>query len=368
MQFIDLKAQQKKLKTSIEQRINAVLSHGHFIMGAEVQELEQALCDYVGVKHSITCGNGTDALQLALMASDIGPGDIVFTTAFSFFATAEVIALTGATPWFIDIESDSYNICPDSLRCAIETSQESVELVPKAVIAVDLFGLPANYHRLEEICKQYNLTLIEDAAQSFGGRIGEKKCGTFGDIACTSFFPSKPLGCYGDGGAVFTDNDEIAALVRSLRIHGKGKDKYDNVRIGVNSRLDTIQAAVLLEKLTVLDGEIKQRNVNANKFTEALKDRYLTPALIDEFHTPVAQYTLRARKEDRETVLKRLSAVSIPYAIYYDKPINHQKAFVQYRHQSVPNALSASQQVFSIPCHAYLTDGQIQHIIETLNS
>ncbi len=249
MHFIDLESQYKHLKTKIDKRIQGVLNHGHYIMGPEVRELEHALAEYVGVKHAITCANGTDALQLALMALEIGEGDAVFCPTFTFFATAEVIAYANATPVFVDSDERTFNICPKNLEEQITKVIEKGALKPKAIIAVDLFGLPANYVELEKLAAKYDLYLIEDAAQGFGGAINGKKAGGFGDIATTSFFPAKPLGCYGDGGAVFTNDDKLAALIESYRVHGKGSDKYDNVRIGLNSRLDTIQAAILLEKL-----------------------------------------------------------------------------------------------------------------------
>ena len=249
MQFIDLAAQYTHLKDKIDKRIKTVLDHGKYIMGPEVFELEEKLAEYVGVKHAITCANGTDALQLSLMALDIKKDDAVFCPTFTFFATAEAIAFCQATPVFVDSDAETYNICPENLELQIKKIIKEGKLKPKAILAVDLFGLPANYPELEKIAKKYDLKLIEDAAQGFGGEINGKRAGSFGDLATTSFFPAKPLGCYGDGGAIFTDNDEYAGLLRSYRVHGKGKDKYDNVRIGMNSRLDTIQAAILLEKL-----------------------------------------------------------------------------------------------------------------------
>jgi dTDP-4-amino-4,6-dideoxygalactose transaminase len=259
MDFIDLASQLQFMRSAIDKRIGTVLNHGQFILGPEVTELEQKLAEYVGVKHCITCANGTDALQIALMSQNIGQGDIVFTTSFSFFATAEVISLVGATPYFVDIDPKTYNVCPQSLASAIKDVKESKQGNPRAVIAVDLFGLPANYIDLETLCKANQLFLIEDAAQGFGGAINGQKAGSFGDIATTSFFPAKPLGCYGDGGAIFTNSEEIADLAKSIRVHGKGSHKYENIRIGLNSRLDTIQAAILLEKLEWFPKELEHR-------------------------------------------------------------------------------------------------------------
>ena len=256
MQFIDLAAQYQSLKEKIDARIQTVLEHGKYIMGPEVQELEQNLSEYVGVKHTVSCANGTDALTLALMVFDIKPGDAVFCPTFTFFSTAETIAFEGATPIFVDSDEYTFNICPIDLEKRIEKVLAEGKLKPKAIIAVDLFGLPADYPALRKIADKYDLKIIEDAAQGFGGEINGKRAGSFGDIATTSFFPAKPLGCYGDGGALFTDNDVYAELLSSYRVHGKGKDKYDNVRIGMNSRLDTIQAAILLEKLSVFPQEL----------------------------------------------------------------------------------------------------------------
>ncbi len=256
MDFIDLHAQYIELKSKIDNRVNAVLEHGKYIMGPEVTELEERLADYVGVEHVITCANGTDALELCMMALDIGSGDAVFCPTFTFFASAEIIAKCGARPVFVDSEKGGYNLCHYDLEQQIVKVIEKGEFKPKCIIAVDLFGLPANYVEIKRIARKYNLQIVEDAAQGFGGSIKGKKAGVFGDISTTSFFPAKPLGCYGDGGAVFTSNDKYAELIRSYRIHGKGKDKYDNVRVGVNSRLDTIQAAILLEKLAIFPEEL----------------------------------------------------------------------------------------------------------------
>lgn len=354
MQFIDLAAQYQHLKQRIDKRIQAVLDHGHYIMGPEVEELELKLADYVGVKHCISCANGTDALQLAMMVLDIKPGDAVFCPTFTFFATAEVIAYAGATPVFVDSDARTFNICPQDLEQRIKSVIAEGKLVPKAIIAVDLFGLPANYPELEVIATKYGLILIEDAAQGFGGEIKGKRAGSFGDMATTSFFPAKPLGCYGDGGAIFTDNDEYAALFRSYRVHGKGKDKYDNVRIGINSRLDTIQAAILLEKLAEFPKELIARNKAAAHYNETLAGKYITPFVPQGYLSSWAQYTLIS--ENRDAEMAKYKKQGIPTMIYYGTCMHQQTAFkhLGYSNIDYPIASRLSQQVFSLPMHPYL--------------
>lgn len=354
VQFIDLKAQYQQLKQKIDARIIKVLEHGHYIMGPEVQELEQQLADYVGVKHAITCANGTDALTLAMMTLDIQEGDAVFCPTFTFFATAETIAFAKATPVFVDADEDTFNICPIDLEKRIKQTINEGKLKPKAIIAVDLFGLCANYPEIERIAKEFDLKLIEDAAQGFGGSINDKKAGSFGDIATTSFFPAKPLGCYGDGGAIFTNNDEYAKLIRSYRVHGKGKDKYDNVRIGMNSRLDTIQAAILLEKLAAFPQELINRNRAAEKYTLELNEKYKTPIVPDGYMSSWAQYTLKA--EDRESEMAKYKAQGVPTMVYYSTCMHQQTAFntLGYRNSDFPIATKLAKQVFSLPMHGYL--------------
>ncbi|WP_290610957.1 DegT/DnrJ/EryC1/StrS family aminotransferase [Arsukibacterium sp. UBA3155] len=354
MQFIDLAAQYQHLKQRIDKRIQTVLDHGHYIMGPEVEELEQRLAEYVGVKHCISCANGTDALQLTMMVLDIKPGDAVFCPTFTFFATAEVIAYAGATPVFVDSDERTFNICPQDLEKRIQAVIAEGKLVPKAIIAVDLFGLPANYPELETIAAKYGLKLIEDAAQGFGGEINGKRAGSFGDMATTSFFPAKPLGCYGDGGAIFTNSDEYAALFRSYRVHGKGKDKYDNVRIGINSRLDTIQAAVLLEKLAEFPTELIARNRAAVNYNESLATKYITPLVPEGFLSSWAQYTLIS--ENRDAEMARYKAEGVPTMIYYGTCMHQQTAFKQlaYTDDDLPVASRLAKQVFSLPMHPYL--------------
>ena len=355
MQFIDLQAQYKHLKTRIDKRIHDVLDHGKYIMGPEVFELEEKLAEYVGVKHVITCANGTDALTLCMMTLDIKAGDAVFCPTFTFFATAEVIAFAGATPVFVDSDERTFNICPIDLENRIQQTIAEGKLNLKAIIAVDLFGLPANYPEIEKIAEKYNLKLIEDAAQGFGGSINGKKAGNFGDIATTSFFPAKPLGCYGDGGAIFTNNDEYAELIKSYRVHGKGQDKYDNVRIGVNSRLDTIQAAILLEKLAEFPEELINRNKLADIYTEQLKDNFETPYVPQGYISSWAQYTLQS--ENRDYHMAEYKKQGIPTMIYYATCMHQQTAFSK---SSNPVCFSSaerlSNKVFSLPMHAYLND------------
>ena len=283
MEFRDLKQQYQLHKKQIDDAVQRVLINTNFIQGSEVSHLEEVLAEYVGVKHCITCANGTDALQLALMTWNIGVGDAVFVPDFTFFSSGEVVTLVGATPIFVDIDEDTYNISPQSLEQAIQYVLEQTNLKPRVIIAVDLFGQPADYEQIKKIAEKYNLLILEDGAQGFGGRIGTKKACSFGDISTTSFFPAKPLGCYGDGGALFTENDEWAELLRSYRIHGKGKDKYDNVRIGLNSRLDTIQAAILLEKIKFFDEEIKECNQVAEEYNKGLQGIVKIPVVKEGF-------------------------------------------------------------------------------------
>jgi dTDP-4-amino-4,6-dideoxygalactose transaminase len=354
MQFIDLQAQYQHLKIKIDKRISDVLAHGKYIMGPEVIELEKQLAQYVGVKHAITCANGTDALSLALMVLEIKEGDAVFCPTFTFFATAEVISFANATPVFVDSDEHTFNICPVDLEKQIQMVISEGKLYPKAIIAVDLFGLPANYPEIEKLAEKYNLKLIEDAAQGFGGEINGQKAGSFGDIATTSFFPAKPLGCYGDGGAIFTNNDDYADLVRSYRVHGKGTDKYDNVRIGMNSRLDTIQAAILLEKLAEFPQELINRNNAAANYEKELATTYKTPLVPEGYSSSWAQYTLLS--EMREEVMAQYKERGIPTVIYYGTCMHQQTAFsdLGYKSGDFKVAEKLAKQVFSLPMHGYL--------------
>ncbi|MDN3715934.1 DegT/DnrJ/EryC1/StrS family aminotransferase [Vibrio breoganii] len=356
MQFIDLQAQYKHLKLRIDKRIHKVLDHGQYIMGPEVFELEEKLAEYVGVKHAITCANGTDALTLCMMLLGVKPGDAVFCPTFTFFATAEVVAFAGATPVFVDSDQETFNMCPKDLEKQIKQTISEGNLNLKAIIAVDLFGLPANYPELQRVADKYGLKLIEDAAQGFGGSINNQMAGSFGDVATTSFFPAKPLGCYGDGGAIFTNNDMYADLLRSYRVHGKGSDKYDNIRIGVNSRLDTIQAAILLEKLAIFPAELEARNIVAKRYEELYKDTYITPQVPNGYTSSWAQYTLR--NKNRNAAMKKFKLRGIPTMVYYAKCMHQQTAFKAYN-QVDNNFLVAEKlasTVFSLPMHPYLKD------------
>lgn len=359
MQFIDLAAQYQYLKAKIDTRIQRVLDHGQYIMGPEVGELEEQLANYVGVKHAITCANGTDALTLAMMVLDVKQGDAVFCPTFTFFATAETIAFQHATPILVDSDAATFNLCPVDLERRIIKVISEGKLKPKAIVAVDLFGLPADYPAIVAIAKKYDLKIIEDAAQGFGGEIYGQRAGSFGDIATTSFFPAKPLGCYGDGGAIFTNNDDYAALLRSYRVHGKGSDKYDNVRIGMNSRLDTIQAAILLEKLAAFPDELRQRNRAAKNYETALAGRYQTPVTPVGYLSSWAQYTLV--DENRDAIMADYKTKGVPTVIYYGTCMHQQTAFkdLGYSDTEFPVASRLARQVFSLPMHGYLEVDQL---------
>lgn len=372
MQFIDLAAQQKRIRTKIEENIKAVLDHGQYIMGPEIGELEKRLSEYLGVKHAICCSSGTNALLMALMACNVGPGDAVLTTPFTFIATAEVISLIGAIPVFVDIDPETFNIDPSELEPEISKLRATPgKPVPKGIIAVDLFGLPANYDEINAIARKHGLFVIEDAAQSFGAEYQGKKACSLADMACTSFFPAKPLGCYGEGGAVFTDNDEIAEKMLSIRIHGTGAHKYDNTRIGINGRLDVIQAAVLLAKLDIFPEEVELRQEAALRYTAGLKsDATLTPPSVPRGMKSIwAQYSILAENRDHRTLLQnRLQEVGIPTAIYYPVPLHLQPAFAYlgYKTGDFPISEDCAGRIFSIPMHPYLNKEDQENIIKDL--
>lgn len=372
MQFRDLKKQYEVLKDKIDSAAVQVMTDANFISGKQVTELEEALAKYVGVKHCITCANGTDALSLALEAWNIGPGDAVFVPDFTFFASGETVAFEGATPIFVDILEDTFNMDPYSLEEAIRVVKEEGKLTPKAVITVDLFGQPADYDRIIPIVKANNLLLLEDGAQGFGGDIRGKRACSFGDVATTSFFPAKPLGCYGDGGAIFTDNDEWAALLRSLRIHGKGTDKYDNVRIGMNSRLDTIQAAILQVKLDAFkEYELDDVNKVAKRYSEGLSSIVKTPSVPEGFLSSWAQYSILLKdKTERDSLQAYLKEQGIPTMIYYPKPMHEQKAFLDMdiikTDLSVTN--SACDRVLGLPIHPYMTEADQNMVVNGIKS
>jgi UDP-2-acetamido-2-deoxy-ribo-hexuluronate aminotransferase len=368
MQFIDLRAQQDRIRPRIDAAIKKVLDHGQYIMGPEVAELESMLADFVGVKHAIACSSGTDALLLPLMAYGIGPGDAVFTTTFSFFATAEVIALTGATPIFVDIDPVTFNIDPAKLEEAIVDSGFNFQyskLTPKAIIPVDLFGLPADYKRIMPIAEKYGLRVIQDAAQSFGARYHGRRAPGLANVGATSFFPAKPLGCYGDGGAMFTDDDVLANTIRSLVVHGRGSDKYNNVRIGLNARIDTIQAAILIEKLKIYPEEIILRQQVAGQYTKSLStlnSDIIIPHIPEGSASVWAQYTLRCI--ERDALQKRLAQMDIPSMVYYTKPMHLLDALASlgYKYGDFPIAEEAARTVLSLPFYPYMEEKNIMII------
>ena len=369
MQFIDLRIEYQSIKSQLNKAIERVLDHGQYIMGPEVMELESELALYTGSEYCISCSSGTDALLMSLMAAEIGSGDAVFSSPFTFIATAEVIQLLGATPVFVDIQKDTFNICPILLIDAVNECQNDGKLNPKAVIPVDIFGLPAVYAEIEEIGKNYNLFILEDAAQSFGGSIQGKKTGSFGDTSATSFFPAKPLGCYGDGGAVFTDDGELAEKLTSIREHGKGLTKYDNIRIGINGRMDTIQAAVLLEKFIIFPEELKKRNHIADQYRELLDSHFVCQKIPNGYTSSWAQFSILAEDTaHRSACQEQLKESGIPTAIYYAKPLHLQMAFknLGYKAGAFPVSESISQRIFSLPMHPYLTDDNINKICDIL--
>lgn len=401
MDFIDLKTQQKRIKKQLDENIQKVLAHGAYIMGPEIKELEAKLASYVGVKHAIACASGTDALLMALMSYNIGPGDAIFTTPFTFIATAEVISLLGATPVFVDIDPVTYNIDPSKLELAIraikahdssihplpltphlerrtlniERRTLNVELTPRGIIPVDLFGLPADYDTIEKIAREQNLFIIEDAAQSFGAEYKGRKACSFGDIACTSFFPAKPLGCYGDGGMCFTNDDNLAKIMDSIRVHGKGSDKYDNIRTGINGRLDTLQAAILLAKFAIFPEELELRQHVATRYTNLLSTINHPPSTISAPHIPEgyksawAQYSLLALNEThRSELMTGLNKAGIPTAIYYPKPLHLQTAFAHlgYKKGDFPVSEDCASRIFSIPMHPYLTISEQEEIAKVI--
>ena len=375
MQFRDLKAQYQALKAKIDEAVNQVIMDSNFISGRQVAELEQSLADYVGVKHCITCANGTDALTLALMAWGIKAGDAVFVPDFTFFSSGEVVSFEGALPVFVDVDKDTFNMSPESLEQAIQRTLSEQKAVPRAIVAVDLFGQPADYDRLWAIADRYGLKILEDGAQGFGGELHGKKACSFGDISTTSFFPAKPLGCYGDGGAVFTDDDAAADYLRSVRIHGKGECKYDNVRIGMNSRLDTIQAAVLQVKLKAFEQyELENVNAAAQEYTKLLKDVVKTPVVPEGYYSSWAQYTIQLEdREAREGLQAYLKEKGIPSMVYYPKPMHRQKAFenVESEEKHFANTTELCDRVLALPIHPYMSRddiGQVvDHIREYLN-
>ena len=411
MDFIDLAAQQRRIADKLNANMARVLTHGQYINGPEVRALEKILAGYVGAKHAVGCASGTDALLMALMALGIGPGDAVFTTPFTFIATAEVVSLLGATPVFVDIDPVTFNIDPKKLEQAIVSLKETPSpspvprtigagspgvaaiqaafpdrriidrrtrdraeragktLRPRAVVPVDLFGLPADYNAIGAVAARYGLTIIEDAAQSFGGECKGSKACAFGHIACTSFFPAKPLGCYGDGGMCFTNDEHLDEVLRSLRVHGQGSDKYNNVRIGINGRLDTLQAAILLAKFEIFPEEIGLRQGVAAGYNELLAGVVATPQVPEGYRSAWAQYSILARDgAERAAFMAKLKGAGIPTAIYYPKPLHLQTAFASsgYREGNFPVSEDCARRIFSLPMHPYLTAEDQRRIADVL--
>ena len=377
MEFRDLKTQYQLHKESIDQALLSVVSDSHFIGGTQVNEIEKVLATYVGVKHCISCANGTDALQLALMAWEIGEGDAVFVPDFTFFSSGEVVPSVGATPIFVDVKEDTFNIDPVRLQESINWVKENTELIPKVIIAVNLFGQPAEYERIRNIADAYGMLILEDAAQGFGGEINigsntGKAC-SFGDISTTSFFPAKPLGCYGDGGAIFTNNDEWATILKSLKVHGKGSDKYDNVHIGMNSRLDTIQAAVLLEKMKFFDEEVEKCNQVATWYYELLasNENVKTPTVLEGYLSSWAQYTILCKDEKyRNKIMFALKEADIPSMIYYKKPMHLQEAFDGIAMENAPGCPVTDdicKRCLSLPMSAYVSREEVTRIAGIIN-
>jgi dTDP-4-amino-4,6-dideoxygalactose transaminase len=370
MEFRDLKKQYQALQSEIDKSLLDAVASGAFIMGKQVKELETSLASYVGVKHSISCANGTDALTLGLKVWNIKVGDAVFVPDFTFFASAEVVSLEGATPVFVDVDVDTFNMDPDALEKAIINTINEGKLIPKVIITVDLFGLPANYPAIRKIADKYNLYILEDGAQGFGGSLDGKRSCSFGDISTTSFFPAKPLGCYGDGGAVFTDNNEWAVIIDSLRVHGKGSFKYDNVRIGVNSRLDTLQAAILIPKLKAFkEFELDNINEAAVLYSEYLDNIVKRPLIPSGYISSWAQYTITLKnKEQRDGLQNYLKEHGIPSMVYYPKPMHDQTAYkeLNYPKGSSPTTEMLTDCVLSLPIHPYISKNEIHYICDKI--
>ena len=369
--FNDLSAQYAHLKKEIDAGVAEVIEGCHFISGPQVERFEQELCAFTGRRYCVSVANGTDALLMPLMAKGIGPGDAVFVPSFTFVATAEVATLRGATPVFCDVLEGTFNLDPDSLLEQIQRVKKEGKLRPRAVIPVDLFGQPADFERILPICREYGLFVIEDGAQGFGGEIRGHKACSFGDISATSFFPAKPLGCYGDGGAIFTDDKEFYDLLVSIRVHGKGTFKYDNIRPGLNSRLDTLQAAILLPKLHAFEKENTVRNKAAALYTSLLKDRFDVPEVPEGFASSWAQYTIKAEDSaHRDRLMKGLEKAGIPSMVYYPKPLHFQDVYkpLGYRPGSLPVSESLSERVLSLPMHGYITEEIVASVCDVLKS
>lgn len=369
--FIDLKTQYREVEDAVKSGIDAVLEHGKYIMGPEISELEGKLADFAETKHAVACASGTDALLMALLALGVGPGDAVFTTPFTFMATAETVSLLGATPVFVDIDPVTFNLDPSDLRRKIQEVKEKGELKCKGVIAVDLFGLSADYERIEQRAHNNGMFLIVDAAQSFGATYHGRRTTSYGDVACTSFFPAKPLGCYGDGGMCFANSDEMDKLLRSVRVHGSGENKYDNVRIGINGRLDSMQAAVLLAKFAIFPDEMDKRDEVATRYGKLLEGMpgVVAPSVPEGLRSVWAQYSLLAEStEHRDELMGRLKAADIPSVIYYPIPLHLQTAYksLGYQPGDLPVCEDVASRIFSLPMHPYLTAEQQETIVSAL--
>lgn len=366
MQFIDLAAQRERIADKINNTVETVVREGRYILGPQVAEFEKQLAAYVGVKHVIACANGTDALLLPLLATGIGHGDAVFVPSFTFAATAEVVALAHAVPVFVDINPDTYNIDIASLEAAIAMVKKDGRLKPKAIIPVDLFGLAANYEAINAIAARENLLVIEDAAQSIGGKDGKTMCGAFAHVGSTSFYPAKPLGCYGDGGAMFTNDDALMEKLRSYAFHGKGETQYDNIHIGLNSRLDTIQAAILIEKLAILEDEMIARNRIAKRYADGLKGVVKTAVMPEGSRSAWAQYAIEAK--DRDSLKAHLQSRNIPSVIYYVKPLHEQTAYKNFPRTpaGLPVSEGLSQRILCLPMHPYLSEADQDLVIAAI--
>ncbi len=364
--FIDLQAQRKRLGASLERAIAAAVEGGQWIMGPQVRALEEQLAEFAGVKHAISCANGTDALLIILRAWDVGPGAAVFVPGFTFAASAEVVALVGATPVFVDVLEDTFNMAPASLEAAIAMVKREGKFRPRVVMPVDLFGQAADYNALEPIAKRENLRMLCDSAQAFGATFDGRRTGAIGDASATSFFPAKPLGCYGDGGCSFTDDDGLADLLRSIRIHGQGRDKYENIRIGVNSRLDTIQAAILIEKMKIFPEELKARERIARRYAKGLarSNRIRVPHVMEGTQSTWAQYTIQVPERDR--VKADLEAKGVPAQIYYLTPLSVQLGYNEYPSAPLPVSKALGHTVLSLPMHPYLDEVTQDRIVETV--
>jgi dTDP-4-amino-4,6-dideoxygalactose transaminase len=367
--FIDVGAQRRRLGRAIDDAIARVTEHCQFIQGPEVAEFEARLAEFCGARHAVGCASGTDALMLVLMAKGIGPGDAVICPAFTFCATAEVVVLLGATPVFADVDADTFNLNAASVKRAVATAKRH-GLTPKALIPVDLFGLPADYDALQPVAKEEGLFVLDDAAQGFGATYQGRKLGTVAPATATSFFPAKPLGCYGDGGAVLTDDAGLVEVLKSLRVHGQGTDKYDNVRIGMTSRLDTVQAAVLIEKLKIFADEIAARDRAARRYADGLKDVCIVPAVPEGMTSIWAQYTIRLKPGVRDGLAVKLKAQGVPTAIYYPKPLHRLEAYKRFpvADNGIPTTDQLSEEVISLPMHAYLDAATQDRVIEAVRA